>query len=82
MPFGVLLLQKEEKTYSLCPISGGDKNYRNNSISGSPVHALGYGTLQSEESVGAISVILTLLETVALLTVQPYQINGTCESYS
>ena len=55
--------------------------YLNNSDIGSPEQALGYGTLHKEDKVGAISVILTFRRTVALLTVHPYQIRGTCESY-
>ena len=51
--------------------------YLNNSNIGSPVHAFGYGILQSVDNVAAISVIFTCLVTVALFTVHPNQINGT-----
>lgn len=58
------------------------KNYLKSSNIGSPVQALGYGTLHSDESVAAISAIFTFLVTVDLLTLHPYQISGTCESHS
>jgi hypothetical protein len=57
-------------------------NHLNNSIIGSPVQALGYGTWHNDESVAAMSVIFTFLVTEARFTVHPYQINGTWESYS
>jgi hypothetical protein len=56
---------------------GRYNGYLNSSCNGSPLDALGNGTLHSTERVMAISLVLTLRVTDALLAVQPNQISGT-----
>lgn len=51
--------------------------YLNNSCSGSPLAAFGRGILHKTERVNAISLVVTLRVTDALLAVQPNHISGT-----